>query len=46
MHTRRLGDAGPRVGAIGFGAMVLTGLYGAVDADQGLATMRTRSTPG
>jgi aryl-alcohol dehydrogenase-like predicted oxidoreductase len=28
------------VSAIGFGAMVLTGLYGEVDEDQGLATLR------
>ena len=40
MHERQLGTAGPRVGAIGFGAMVLTGLYGAVGEDQGLATLR------
>jgi aryl-alcohol dehydrogenase-like predicted oxidoreductase len=40
VHTRELGHGGPSVSAIGFGAMVLTGLYGAVDTDQGLATLR------
>ena len=40
MHERQLGTDGPRVGAIGFGAMVLTGLYGAIDEAQGLATLR------
>ncbi len=39
MHERALGTGGPRVGAIGFGAMVLTGLYGAVGEEQGLATL-------
>jgi aryl-alcohol dehydrogenase-like predicted oxidoreductase len=39
VQTRRLGEGGPEVSALGFGAMVLTGLYGAVDEAQGLATL-------
>jgi aryl-alcohol dehydrogenase-like predicted oxidoreductase len=36
MEQRNLGDSGPRVSAIGYGAMVLIGLYGDVDEDQGV----------
>lgn len=36
MKHRELSNGGPRVSAIGYGAMVLTGLYGAVDENQGV----------
>jgi aryl-alcohol dehydrogenase-like predicted oxidoreductase len=36
MQQRRLVDSGPSVSAIGYGAMVLIGLYGEVDEDQGV----------
>jgi len=39
MQTRTLGD-GLEVSAIGFGAMVLNGLYGAASAGAGLAVLR------
>ena len=41
MQQRSLGPDGPTVGAIGFGAMVLSpGIYGDVDDDQAAATLR------
>lgn len=41
MQHRRLGTNGPRVSAIGYGAMVLVhGMYGDVDDDRSVATLR------
>jgi aryl-alcohol dehydrogenase-like predicted oxidoreductase len=40
MRQRRLGARGPITGAIGFGAMPLSGVYGAVSDEEGLATLR------
>jgi aryl-alcohol dehydrogenase-like predicted oxidoreductase len=39
MQQRRLGSSGPLVGAIGFGAMGLSGVYGPVSDAEGLATL-------
>lgn len=39
MKQRDLGRNGPAVGALGYGAMVLEGLYGASDDAQGIATI-------
>ncbi|HKQ98991.1 MAG TPA: aldo/keto reductase, partial [Candidatus Polarisedimenticolia bacterium] len=39
LPERRLGKAGPRVGAIGYGAMVLGGTYGAADEGEAIATL-------
>jgi aryl-alcohol dehydrogenase-like predicted oxidoreductase len=36
---RTLGKGGPRVGALGYGAMVLEGYYGASDDDQAIKTI-------
>ena len=40
MRQRRLGARGPLTGAIGFGAMPLSGVYGSVSDEEGLATLR------
>ncbi len=40
MQRRRLGTSGPVAGAIGFGAMPLSGVYGTASDEQGLATLR------
>jgi aryl-alcohol dehydrogenase-like predicted oxidoreductase len=40
MRQRRLGARGPVTGAIGFGAMGLSGVYGSADDDEGVATLR------
>ncbi len=39
IKTRNLGKSGPAVGALGYGAMVLEGYYGASDDEQALATI-------
>jgi aryl-alcohol dehydrogenase-like predicted oxidoreductase len=39
MQQRRLGSGGPLVGAIGFGAMGLSGVYGPVSDAEGLVTL-------
>ncbi len=36
MQTRRLGDGGPEVGAIGFGAMSFAGYYGSAEDAEGI----------
>lgn len=46
MHTRRLGRTGPEVSAIGYGAMVLEGYYGAVDDTEAIATLRAAPACG
>ena len=40
MRKRRLGAHGPTVGAIGFGAMELSGVYGPVSDEDGITTLR------
>jgi aryl-alcohol dehydrogenase-like predicted oxidoreductase len=40
LPERTLGRNGPRVGAIGYGAMVLEGYYGATDRADAIATLR------
>jgi aryl-alcohol dehydrogenase-like predicted oxidoreductase len=40
MRQRDLSDGGPSVSAIGYGAMVLTGLYGEVEEDHGVRLIR------
>jgi aryl-alcohol dehydrogenase-like predicted oxidoreductase len=40
MQQRRLGASGPFAGAIGFGAMPLSGVYGTASDDAGLRTLR------
>lgn len=37
---RQLGNKGPEVGCLGYGAMVLEGYYGAVDEQQAIKTIR------
>jgi aryl-alcohol dehydrogenase-like predicted oxidoreductase len=40
MKRRNLTESGPNVSAIGYGAMVLMGLYGEVDEEQGVRVIR------
>jgi aryl-alcohol dehydrogenase-like predicted oxidoreductase len=40
MRQRQLGIDGPLTGAIGFGAMGLSGVYGSADEQQAIATLR------
>jgi aryl-alcohol dehydrogenase-like predicted oxidoreductase len=40
LAKRTLGIKGPKVGAIGYGAMVLEGYYGNVDDDEGMRTIQ------
>ncbi len=40
IETRRLGNNGPSVGCLGYGAMVLEGYYGASDDEQAVGTIR------
>jgi aryl-alcohol dehydrogenase-like predicted oxidoreductase len=40
MRQRRLGACGPVTGAIGFGAMGLSGAYGSASDEEGLTTLR------
>lgn len=39
IRTRQLGNGGPLVGALGYGAMVLEGYYGASDDDEAIRTI-------
>ena len=39
-QQRQLGRSGPMVGAVGYGAMVLEGIYGAIDEGSALAVLR------
>lgn len=39
IRTRQLGEGGPLVGALGYGAMVLEGYYGASDDDEAIRTI-------
>lgn len=40
MHTRRLGERGPISSSVAFGAMALTGIYGAVSDAEAAATLQ------
>jgi len=40
ISRRQLGNKGPEVGCLGYGAMVLEGLYGSVDEAQAIATIQ------
>jgi aryl-alcohol dehydrogenase-like predicted oxidoreductase len=40
MQQRKLSEGGPTVSAIGYGAMVLIGLYGEVDEEHGARVIR------
>lgn len=40
IEKRQLGDKGPEVGCLGYGAMVLEGYYGSVDEKQAIATIQ------
>ena len=42
---RRLGENGPAVGSLGYGAMVLEGYYGPTDDDPAVETSWPRSHP-
>ncbi|KPJ78854.1 MAG: aldo/keto reductase [Deltaproteobacteria bacterium SG8_13] len=46
LPKRRLGKAGPQVGCIGYGAMVLEGYYGPSDDDQSVETIRSALDAG
>jgi aryl-alcohol dehydrogenase-like predicted oxidoreductase len=46
MQIRRLGSAGPRVGAIGLGAMGMSGAYGPADDAESIATVRAALDAG
>ncbi len=43
---RRLGAAGPSVSAVGLGCMAMSGMYGAADDDESLATIRAAVDAG
>src|SRR5579862_2929547 len=43
---RRLGTSGPTVGAIGLGAMGMSGMYGAADRAESIATIRAALDAG
>jgi aryl-alcohol dehydrogenase-like predicted oxidoreductase len=46
MQTRSLGSAGPQVSAIGLGAMGMSGMYGAADEAEGIATIHAALDAG
>jgi aryl-alcohol dehydrogenase-like predicted oxidoreductase len=46
MNTRRLGQQGPRVSAIGLGCMGMSDLYGPADRDEGIATIHAALDAG
>ena len=46
MQARRLGSAGPRVGAIGLGAMGMSGSYGPADDAESIAAVRAALDAG
>lgn len=46
MQTRRLGTTGPRVSAIGLGAMGMSGMYGPSDRAESLATIHAALEAG
>jgi aryl-alcohol dehydrogenase-like predicted oxidoreductase len=46
MRHRRLGDAGPRVSALGLGCMAMSGTYGPADRAEGIATIHAALDAG
>src|ERR1700751_3016200 len=46
METRSLGSSGPAVSAIGLGCMGMSGLYGAADRDESIATIHAALDAG
>jgi aryl-alcohol dehydrogenase-like predicted oxidoreductase len=46
MTTRKLGSTGPQVSAIGLGAMGMSGMYGAADEAEGIATIHAAIDAG
>jgi aryl-alcohol dehydrogenase-like predicted oxidoreductase len=46
MEARTLGESGPRVSAIGLGAMGMSDLYGPTDEDESIATIRAAIDAG
>ncbi|GHJ08720.1 aldo/keto reductase [Micromonospora humidisoli] len=46
MQTRRLGDTGPTVSAVGLGAMSMSGTYGPADRGESIATVRAALDAG
>ena len=46
MPTRRLGSAGPAVGAIGLGCMAMSGIYGPADDGESIATIHAALDAG
>ena len=40
LQKRKLGDAGPQVGVVGYGAMGLEGYYGTTGEDNAVAVIR------
>jgi aryl-alcohol dehydrogenase-like predicted oxidoreductase len=46
MDTRQLGNTGPRVSAIGLGAMGMSGMYGASDRAESIATIHAALDAG
>ncbi len=45
-QTRQLGAAGPTVSAVGLGCMGMSGMYGAADRDEAIATIHTALDAG
>ncbi len=45
-HTRKLGHGGPDTAAIGLGCMGMSGMYGAADRDESIATIRAALDAG
>jgi aryl-alcohol dehydrogenase-like predicted oxidoreductase len=46
MITRKLGSTGPQVSAVGLGAMGMSGMYGAADEAEGIATIHAAIDAG
>lgn len=46
LPRRRLGTRGPTVGALGYGCMALSGIYGQADEDESLAVVRAALDAG
>ena len=46
IRTRHLGATGPAVSALGLGCMGMSGLYGAADRDESIATIQAAFDDG
>ncbi|MEU0333024.1 aldo/keto reductase [Streptomyces sp. NPDC006193] len=46
MHTRKLGSTGPQVSALGLGCMGMSGMYGAADRAESIATLHAALEAG